>query len=69
MSVRYTKKEHLIIQQNKREKELLEQLDKGNYTASNPLIQLNPYLISPLTALIMFYTDTAQEVKMTVKGK
>ncbi len=69
MSVQYTKKEHLIIQQDKREKELLEQLDKGNYTASNPLIQLNPYLISPLTALIMFYTDTAQEVKVTVKGK
>ena len=69
MAVQYKKKDHLIIQQNKREAELLEQLEKGNYTAKNPLVQLNPYLISPLTALVLFYTDTAQEIRITVKGK
>ena len=69
MAAQYKNKEHLIIQQNKREAELLKQLEKGNYTAENPLVQLNPYLISPLTALILFYTDTAQEIQVTVKGK
>lgn len=69
MAVQYKKKDHLIVQQNKREAELLEQLEKGNYTAKNPLVQLNPYLISPLTALVLFYTDTAQEIRITVKGK
>ncbi|MCI9105083.1 MAG: aryl-sulfate sulfotransferase [Lachnospiraceae bacterium] len=69
MAAQYKNKEHLIIQQNKREAELLKQLERGNYTAENPLVQLNPYLISPLTALILFYTDTAQEIQVTVKGK
>lgn len=69
MAVQYKKEEHLITQQKRKEEELLKQLEEGNYTAENPLVQLNPYFISPLTALVLFYTDTEQEIKVTVRGK
>ena len=40
-----------------------------NYTLENPNIILDPYGISPLTALILFETPTEEEVYITVKGK
>ena len=39
------------------------------YTLDNPNIVQNPYGISPLTALILFETDTKEEVTVIVKGK
>lgn len=67
--IRYEKKESLIVQQEKAEKHFLEQLNSGDYTAARPLVILNPYLISPLTAMILFKTSVKQEVTLTVKGK
>ena len=40
-----------------------------NYTLDNPNIIINPYEISPLTALIIFETPNEEEVEITVKGK
>lgn len=42
---------------------------KGNYTVENPYIIVNPYETAPLTALIMFNTETPVEVTTTVVGK
>ena len=39
------------------------------YTIDNPNIILNPYGISPLTALILFETEQELQVKITVLGK
>lgn len=39
------------------------------YTLDNPNIILNPYGISPLTAIILFETDEDVPVTITVKGK
>lgn len=39
------------------------------YTIENPNIILNPYGISPLTALILFETEEEQSVKITILGK
>lgn len=39
------------------------------YTFDNPNVILNPYEISPLTALIIFETENEEEVNITVKGK
>lgn len=39
------------------------------YTLDNPNIILDPYGISPLTALILFETPEEEEVTLTVKGK
>ena len=41
----------------------------GNYTIENPYIIVNPYETAPLTAIIMFNTDTAVKVTTTVVGK
>ena len=40
-----------------------------NYTLDNPNIIINPYEISPLTALIIFETPNEEEVEITIKGK
>lgn len=40
-----------------------------NYTLDNPNIILDPYGISPLTALIIFETPEEEEVLITVQGK
>ena len=39
------------------------------YTLDNPNIVLNPYGISPLTALILFETEKEEEVTITIEGK
>ena len=40
-----------------------------NFSAANPLVKLNPYGISPLTALILFKTSENVEVTIEVVGK
>lgn len=44
-------------------------LDSNHYTWDNPMVITNPYLNSPLTALILFNTEEKTGVKVTVKGK
>ena len=67
--IRYEKKNGLITQQAEAEQKFLETFEAGAYTASSPLVVRNPYLISPLTAMILFKTAVKQEVTLTVKGK
>lgn len=45
------------------------ELDSGNYSFEEPLVILNPYRISPLTAMILFQTEETVGVRVTVKGK
>lgn len=40
-----------------------------NYTWENPYIKVNPYENSPLTALMIFHTDTPTEISYEVVGK
>ncbi len=53
----------LVEKQNEKE------YNTEGYTIENPNIILNPYDISPLTALILFETDEEVAVKVTIKGK
>lgn len=46
-----------------------ENFEKGNYSIDDPYVIINPYLISPQTALIMFETKKEESVTLTVKGK
>lgn len=39
------------------------------YTIDNPNVVLNPYDISPLSALVLFETEQDEAVKVTIKGK
>ncbi|MGL6175191.1 MAG: aryl-sulfate sulfotransferase [Cellulosilyticaceae bacterium] len=60
---------HLIKKQYEAEQAFLNEFAQGEYTVEKPLIKLNPYIVAPLTALIMFRTEEAVGVTVTVKGK
>lgn len=55
--------------QNGLTKELKDQTSEKEYTLSDPLVIVDPYGVSPLSALVVFNTDTNSEIKLTVKGK
>ena len=48
--------------------ELEEYFKSYGYTIDNPNIILNPYKISPLTALIIFETEEEEKVTVTIEG-
>ena len=68
-TVKYTFLESLVSRQTKAEEAMLAELDAGSYTLENPLIKVNPYFISPLSAVILFETGKEVAVTVTVKGK
>ena len=41
----------------------------NNYTINNPYIELNPYKISPLSAVIIFNTNNEKEIELYINGK
>lgn len=67
--IKYTKKERIIHQQKANEEAFLAELANGDYTLANPLVKLNPYIICPLSAMILFKTPRPEEVTIIVKGK
>ncbi|MCD8073817.1 MAG: aryl-sulfate sulfotransferase [Lachnospiraceae bacterium] len=48
---------------------IVEEVEANDYTFDDPLVILNPYQNTPLTAVIAFETDEACEVRVTVRGK
>ena len=68
-SVKYRFEESLISRQAAAEKGMLEELCRGDYTPERPLIRLNPYFISPLTAVMLFNTPEDTAVTLTVRGR
>ncbi len=69
MSIEVKKIEHWIPLQAKAEKEMLAEFEAGDYTLANPLVKLNPYLINPLAAVVLFKTEEEVAITVTVKGK
>ncbi len=57
--------ENIILEQHNKEK----YFSSFGFTIDNPNIIVNPYGISPLTALILFETDKAVSVTVTIEGK
>lgn len=69
MSAVYKKIEHIIDLQNKAEEGFLAEYKAGKYSLEKPFVVLNPYLIAPLTALIMFETEEEVTISITIKGR
>ncbi|AET70362.1 Arylsulfotransferase (ASST) [Desulfosporosinus orientis DSM 765] len=69
MSVLFRQFDHIITEQYQAEQAWLAEYHKGKYTFDNPYVKLNPYLVAPLTALVMFKTAEPTSVAVTVKGK
>ncbi len=51
------------------EQNILAEMAGFSYTAEEPLILLNPYGISPLSALIAFKTDIPLKISLQISGK
>lgn len=49
--------------------DILTEVQQKVYTLDDPLVLVNPYHISPLTALVSFQTDKPAKVSLTVVGK
>lgn len=47
----------------------IDEFSKGDFTIEKPLVKVNPYLIAPQTALVMFNTKDSESVIVTIKGK
>jgi hypothetical protein len=62
-------KENLIEIQRQSEIEMFYEYEDGIYDENSPFFIINPYGISPLTALIMFETEESESFKLVVKGK
>jgi len=69
MGVLFKEIEHIIDRQDKAEQAFLAEYKKGSYTIEHPYVVVNPYLIAPLTALVMFEAEKPAFAKVTVKGK
>ena len=69
MGVLYKEVKHIIDQQYEAESKFLEEYGKESHTIANPYVVLNPYLIAPLTALVMFENEKPAFAKVTVKER
>ena len=58
----------LLDMQYTREQEIIEDYLQDKYTIDAPLIILDPYDFNPLSALVLFETDSACDVEVTVTG-
>ncbi|MFW5489883.1 MAG: aryl-sulfate sulfotransferase [Desulfovibrio sp.] len=67
--VAYTCEDHLITQQNRKEKAFLTAFEAEKPCLDNAHIVVNPYIINPLSALILFKTDKKVTATVTVHGK
>ena len=65
----YTSEDNLITQQNRAEKAFLEAFESEKPSLENGHVIVNPYLINPLAALILFKTDAEVEATMTIHGR
>jgi hypothetical protein len=54
--------------QFERELEILADYGGAKYTFSEPYIIIDPYLMNPLSALILFETDNSGSIEVTVQG-
>ena len=67
--ISYTYEEHLITRQNKAEKKFLADFEAAAPTLDNAHIVVNPYLVNPLAAIILFKTPKKAVPTLTIHGK
>ncbi|ACZ09257.1 Arylsulfotransferase (ASST) [Sebaldella termitidis] len=59
----------LIKKQKKIEENIKKDFEKKVYTLDDPMIVKDPYGLSPLTALILFKTDSKMNIEIEIPGK
>lgn len=63
------KNDSIINGEYKIYKEILSKFKSKKYTIDNPYVIVNPFYLSPQTALVLFKTDKKESVTVTIKGK
>lgn len=58
----------IVSKQEESDKKIKEAMDNSSYTFDKPCVLVNPYEISPLTALIIFNTSESFETEVFVNG-
>ena len=58
----------LLETQYAQEQAILNDYSQGRYTIDAPYIVVDPYGLNPLSALILFETDRAHDVEVTIQG-
>lgn len=58
-----------LTKQERVDKDLRSELDSGVHSLERPLVVLDPYGVSPLTAVILFETGHPSRISVIVKGK
>ena len=61
--------DNLLATQKVLEAEMVIEYGEGAYTKEQPYLKINPFEISPLSALLMFETTEPTSFKLVVKGK
>lgn len=64
-----TPEDDVYSKQKEADVKVKEAMDSGKYTLENPYVLENPYYISPLTALIIFQTDSEETVTIEINGQ
>ena len=54
--------------QNENDEMLMAELESGYYSPEEPLVVVNPYNISPLTALVLFQTAEPAQISIHIPG-
>ncbi len=67
--VTYKYEEHLIRQQDRKEKEFLKAFEDAAPKLEEAHVVVNPYIVNPLAAVIMFKTASKEAPTMTIHGK
>ncbi len=63
-----TQLQQMAQSQKETDELLLAELNSGAYSLDNPFILVNPYGISPMTALVMFQTEEPSRISIHVDG-
>lgn len=64
-----TPEDDVYSKQKETDVKVKEAMDDKKYTLENPYVLENPYYISPLTALIIFQTDSEKTVTIEINGQ
>ena len=64
-----TPEDDVYSKQKETDVKVKEAMDDKKYTLENPYVLENPYYISPLTALIIFQTDSEETVTIEINGQ
>lgn len=69
LNLRRNEAESILLSQKAVDDQLLAELENPSYTLKNPYISVDPYGLSPLSAMLLFQTEEPMAISVRVPGK